>query len=87
MFVYWCRDCGRTYGRDEVRYLCPVCGERYRPGQPLTGVLTAVFDYASIRKRFKRRQPDWSLFSAVEPRWYPNYPVGDTPFFRADRLG
>ncbi len=85
--VYWCRDCGRTYDRDEVRYLCPACGERYRPGQPLTGVLTAVFDYAAIRKRFKKKQPDWSLFSAVETRCYPKYPVGNTPFFKADRLG
>lgn len=86
-FVYWCADCGRTYERDEVRYLCPVCGERYRPGQPLVGVLSAIFDYARIAQRFDKRKPDWSLFSAVEPRFYPNYPVGGTPFFKAQRLG
>lgn len=86
-YVYRCRDCGRTYGRDEVRYLCPACGPRYRPGQPLVGVLEAVFDYATIRRRFKKTHPDWSLFSAVEPRYYPDYPVGHTPFFKAERLG
>ncbi|MDI6739269.1 MAG: threonine synthase [Candidatus Edwardsbacteria bacterium] len=87
MFVYWCRDCGRTYGRDDVRYLCPVCGERYRPGQPLVGVLEAVFDYATIRKSFDKRKPDWSLFSAVEPKYYPDFPVGNTPFIKTNRLG
>ncbi|MRR10030.1 pyridoxal-phosphate dependent enzyme, partial [bacterium] len=87
MFVYWCRDCGRTYDRGEVRYLCPVCGERYRPGQPLVGVLEAIFDHKAIARKFNTRKPDWSLFSAVEPRHYPDYPVGNTPFFRAGRLG
>ena len=87
MFIYWCADCGRTYDRNEVRYLCPVCGERYRPGQPLTGVLSAIFDYKKIAKRFDKHNPDWSLFSAVEPKYYPNFPVGNTPFFKASRLG
>lgn len=86
-FYYRCSDCGRTYGRDDVRYLCQVCGERYRPGQPLSGVLEAVFDYRAIGKRLDKKNPDWTLLSAVEPRYYPNYPVGDTPFFRAERLG
>jgi len=87
MFVYWCQDCGRTYGRNQVRYLCPVCGQRYRPGQPLVGVLNAIFDYKRISQRFDKRKPDWSLFSAVEPKYYPNFPVGNTPFFKAERLG
>lgn len=85
--VYWCHDCGRTYGRDEVRYLCPACGQSYRPGQPLVGVLEAIFDYRRISQRFAKRQPDWSLFSAVEPKHYPKFPVGNTPFFKAERLG
>ncbi len=86
MFVYWCADCGRTYDRNEVRYLCPVCGERYRPGQPLIGVLEAIFDYKKIAQRFDRSKPDWSLFSAVETKYYPDFPIGNTPFFKVDRL-
>lgn len=27
------------------------------------------------------------MFSAVEPKYYPNYPVGNTPFFKVERLG
>ncbi len=87
LFFYRCFDCGRLYRRDQVLYLCPACGQKFRPGQPLTGVLEAVFDYRSIARRFDKNKPDWSLFSAVEPKFYPNYPIGNTPFFRAERLG
>ena len=86
-FVYRCSQCGRRYGRDEIRYLCPHCGKSYRPGMPLRGVLTAEFDYASIGRKFRRARPDWSLFSAVEPRYYPPYGLVPTPFFRAEALG
>jgi threonine synthase len=86
-FAYRCAACGRSYGRDEVRYLCPDCGRAYRPGVPLCGVLSAEFDYGAIRRRFRRSDPDWSLFCAVEPRHFPPYAMGWTPFFRAEALG
>ena len=86
-FLYQCTTCGKTYPRREVRYLCPECGRHYRPGIPLVGVLLAQFDYAAIRKRFKKLTPDWSLFSAVEERHYPPYPLGRTPFFPVAALG
>ncbi|HXQ82130.1 MAG TPA: threonine synthase [Opitutaceae bacterium] len=86
-FAYRCSVCRRRYGRDEARYLCPECGRGYRPGMPLRGVLTAEFDYASIRRKFRKAKPDWSLFSAVEPRFFPPYGMGATPFFRSAALG
>jgi len=86
-FRYRCTDCGRTFARDEVRYLCPVCGPAYRPGIPLLGVLEAVFDYDGIRGAFDTRRPDWSLFCAVEPEYHPALPVGNTPLAPAGRLG
>jgi threonine synthase len=86
-FLYHCSTCGKSYQRDEVRYLCPACARNYHPGQPLLGVLTAQFDYPAIRKRFKKEQPDWNLFSPVETEYYPDYPVGNTPFFKATALG
>src|ERR1039457_4595465 len=86
-FVYQCSNCGKRYQRDEVRYLCPDCARDYRPGIPLIGVLSAQFDYAAIRKRFRKLNPDWSLFSAVEERHYPHYPVGNTPYFKVAALG
>jgi threonine synthase len=86
-FLYQCTTCDKTYQRDEVRYLCPDCAKEYRPGIPLVGVLSAQFDYAAIRKRFRKLKPDWSLFSAVEDKHYPPYPVGHTPFFPVTALG
>ena len=86
-FTYRCTDCGRTYGRDEVRYLCPECGRGYRPGIPLVGVLEAVFDYGAIKAGFDRSAPDWNLFCAVEPRFHPPIPVGNTPLAKVARLG
>jgi threonine synthase len=86
-FLYQCTTCSKTYQRNEVRYLCPDCAKEYRPGIPLVGVLSAQFDYAAIRKRFRKLTPDWGLFSAVEDKHYPPYPVGHTPFFPVAALG
>ncbi len=86
-FQYRCSLCGRAFGRDEVRYLCPDCGRSYSPGMPLRGVLEVELDYRRIARRFRRSRPDWHLFSPVERDYYPEYPAGDTPFFPAPRLG
>jgi len=86
-FVYQCSNCGKRYQRDEVRYLCPRCARDYRPGIPLVGVLLAQFDYGAIRKKFRKEKPDWNLFSAVEEKFYPPIPVGNTPFFQSVALG
>jgi threonine synthase len=85
-FSYRCTDCGRTYSRDEVRYLCPECGKGYKPGIPLLGVLEAVFDYEAIHGAFDRAKPDWNLFCAVEQEFHPPLPVGNTPLSRMQRL-
>jgi threonine synthase len=84
---YQCFSCGTPYLRDEVRYLCPACSREYRPGMPLTGVLSVQFDYAFIKKNFIRRKPDWNLFSAVEEKFFPPIPVGNTPFLPCASLG
>jgi len=86
-FKYRCTDCHRFFEREEVRYLCPECGRGYRPGVPLVGVLEAVFDGAVIGRAFDRSRPDFGLFCAVEPEFHPPFPVGNTPLFRAERLG
>ena len=86
-FLYRCTTCGKTYQRDEVRYLCPACAENYRPGTPLLGVLTVEFDYSTIKRRFRKQNPDWTIFCAVEPKHHPPYPHGQTPFFPVAGLG
>jgi len=86
-FVYRCTVCGGRFERDEVRYLCPECGKAYRPGMPLSGVLSVEFDHDAIRRRFRRVTPDWGLFCAVEPQFHPPYAMAPTPFARSAALG
>jgi threonine synthase len=86
-FAYRCCTCRRRYERAQVRYLCPVCGASYRPGMPLRGVLSVEFDYGAIRRGFRKGRPDWSLFTAVEPRFHPPFAMVPTPFFRSAALG
>jgi len=86
-FTYRCTDCGREYSRDQVRYLCPECGQRYHPGIPLVGVLEVVYDYQAIRGAFQCEQPDWNLFCPVEAEFHPPMAVGNTPLVKVQRLG
>lgn len=69
-----------------MRYLCPSCSRDYRPGIPLRGVLSVEFDYNYIKRHFSKKSPDFSLFSAVERRYFPDYPVGNTPLIKNQRL-
>ena len=86
-----CTECGSEYALDEVRYLCPSCSRDYRPGMPLRGVLEAVFDYVRIAKHLYKSSKDIGtlreVFSAIDTKFYPPLPVGNTPLFRIERLG
>ncbi len=85
-FTNWrCTDCGKEFALDEVRYLCPDCSKDYQPGVPLPGVLEAIFDYPPLREAWQA-QPDPRLFSVLDPGFHPPLPVGNTPFFRPQRL-
>jgi threonine synthase len=86
-YQWHCSACGRDYDPGPLLYLCPECGAAYRPGMPLPGVLEAVFDYPAIAAAFDRARPDWELFSAVDGRHYPAYPLRPTPFTPAAALG
>ncbi|TRZ53195.1 threonine synthase [bacterium] len=87
MILYQCTQCGKTYSRDEVRYLCPGCSAKYKPGEPLKGVLLTLFDYKYIAKKFSFNAPDWDLFSAVKEKYFSEYKCGNTPFVKVSRLG
>jgi threonine synthase len=86
-FEYRCTDCKKRWPRERVRYLCPDCGQGYRPGVPLPGVLEAVLDAEAIGRAFDRSRPDLGLFCPVEAEYHPPFPVGNTPLVRAARLG
>jgi threonine synthase len=83
---YRCTLCRESYSTQELIYLCPVCSKDYQTGYPLRGVLEAWYDYQAIADLW-RVKPDIGLFSPVSKKYYPEIPVGDTPFYRSYRLG
>ncbi len=78
---YRCTECGQEFDPGQVNYLCPDCSKDYKPGMPLKGVLEAVFDYKKIALNWGKK-PDPLLFSAVDPKFYPPLPVGNTPLYK-----
>ncbi|HPY74940.1 MAG: threonine synthase [Planctomycetes bacterium] len=85
-FIYRCQECKQEFSQKEVQYLCPICGSDYKVGMPLKGVLEVIFDYKKIAKKFDLEQPNWDLFCCVDRKYFPEYVVGSTPFFRSSRL-
>lgn len=85
-FFYRCVDCGKEHSNEQLHYLCSNCGANWQPGTSLTGVLEVIFDYAKIATQCNLQQIDWSVFSAINSKYYPNYPVGNTPFAKAINL-
>ena len=79
-FVYQCSTCGKCYRRNEVRYLCPDCARRTGPACHSSVSWLRIRLAASGSDSAK--PPDWNLFSAVEPKFFPPFPVGGTPFFQ-----
>ena len=82
---YRCTLCGKSYPTENLIYLCTDCGRDYRQGQPLTGVLEALYDYKAIGKQWRDKR-DLALFSPISKKYYPEIPVGNTPFYRSLRL-
>lgn len=80
-----CTQCSKEFKPEGLHYLCDVCSQDYRAGMPLLGVLEAMFDYEGIAKAWQKK-PEPLLFSAVDPKFYPPIPVGNTPFFSVKRL-
>lgn len=81
LIAYRCIECGREFDPLQLNYLCPDCSRDYKPGMPLKGVLEGVFDYKKIARKWKKK-PDIRLFSAVDPKFYPPLPVGNTPLYK-----
>jgi len=42
-YFFKCIDCGKTYKKDELEYVCPACAGGQRPMEPTRGVLKVVY--------------------------------------------
>ncbi len=87
---YKCIDCGKTMHSTGIIYLCDICGKKYKVGEPLIGVLEAYYDYDKIGEEWEKCDKNLSnllqLFSPVAVEYFPEIPVGNTPFYQSLRL-
>ena len=58
-YIYRCQSCGHEFSARRIEtdchYLCPNCGEA-DDNQPLTGVLSVIYDMESMRKKLSRER-------------------------------
>ena len=84
-----CVTCAKTYGVDDVDYVCPDCGlDR--------GTLDVIYDYDAIRPRLTKRHLAestefshwryWEILPLSRRDLCPPLRIGWTPLYRADRL-
>jgi threonine synthase len=88
-----CMRCGRTYPADSPAFTCDC---RPNLGSDV-GTLDVLWDYAAIRRDIDPiaigRDSDrsigrfWPLLPIAQRASLPPLPVGNTPLFRAERLG
>lgn len=82
--IYICSDCGKEYNVEQIHYLCEECGKDWFPGNKLEGVLEIIYDsqdQAKIRKHLSINN-----FFPFNTSDLPNIPVGNTPFYKAEKL-
>jgi threonine synthase len=85
--IFECINCGKKFSQDEVKYLCPDCGRNLFVKYPLEGVLFAKYEYDEIKFRNKSEGYSVEHFLPFDRKYFPEFKFGNTPFFRADRLG
>lgn len=85
--VFECINCGKKFSQEEVRYLCPDCSRNIFVRHPLEGVLFAKYDYDEIKFRNESEGYSAEHFLPFDKNYLPEFRCGNTPFFRANRLG
>lgn len=90
-FHFQCTNCGKEYGQFDVQYLCPVCEAENTPSLPPKGVLKTVYNYKSLKNsNLKFSQFKANRFVDLLPinsaASLPYLRVGDTPFYRVEKL-
>ncbi len=87
-YKYVCTTCGAEYETDEVMYLCPKCEKENKPDLPPKGVLKTVYNYQAITSDFEELKQNGFLdllpLNSLES--LPNLRVGQTPFYKIDKL-
>ncbi len=94
-WLYRCPSCGAEYPIEPGRYLCDPCSASNVPGRPLEGILECAWEgewspaAAGGRGATVSAGPTAAIASIplpVEPEYFPDLPVGDTPLWASSRL-
>jgi len=90
-YHYKCIDCNRTYEAGQVLYLCPHCAAGNTDDKPPKGVLKTVYDYKAIKESVSgflslQEQGFIDLLPIDKSESLPNLKVGQTPFYKINRL-
>jgi threonine synthase len=80
-FTFRCSECGARYGEHEVRYVCPACAARQRPGEPTRGVLEVELTKRPLLPAPPANDPGTlaGLLPIASSASLPPLPVGGTP--------
>lgn len=81
---YKCTNCGKEFSIEQIHYLCDDCGEDWTPGNKLSGVLEICYDQKDQENIKKEIIID--NFFPFNTSDLPNIPVGNTPFYKANKL-
>ncbi|MBI9032366.1 threonine synthase [bacterium] len=81
---YKCTECGKDFSIEHIHYLCDECGRDWVPGNKLSGVLEICYDQAD--KENIQKELLINNFFPYDKADLPNIPVGNTPFFKAEKL-
>lgn len=82
--IYTCSNCGKEFDINKINYLCDECGKEWHPGQKLSGVLQ--IKYNDEDKKTIQKNLTISNFFPFESKDLPCIPVGNTPFYYAEKL-
>ncbi|MGE5500122.1 MAG: threonine synthase [Syntrophothermus sp.] len=85
-FKYNCEECGREYEISKDLMLCPSCREQDMEGKPLKGVLKVMLPREMENSKKPGEFFDIFDYLPVEKEFFPQLPVGNTPFIKADRI-
>ncbi len=50
-YIYKCVNCGETYDRNDIFYVCPKCYDPDIKGSPPKGILKVKYDYSAIKNK------------------------------------
>ncbi|MCF8372398.1 MAG: threonine synthase [Bacteroidales bacterium] len=90
-FHYQCINCGKVYSEGSVKYLCPVCSKTNSEILPPKGVLKTIYPYSKIIGEGRgfaelKEQGFLDLLPINTFDSLPNLRIGDTPFYKIEKL-